>query len=101
MRSLAATSASPVAAVANGLACFPNPSNATVSFTRGAGPATALDVYDITGRRVATLEPNVGVAGLSWSWDGRDTHGARVAAGSFFARPRDGSTRALRVTRVR
>jgi hypothetical protein len=87
---------------ANALVCFPNPSSGPVSFVRGAGAAaTALDVYDLAGRRVATLEPSFGNGAISWTWDGHDVRGARAAAGTFFARPRDGSAPALRITRVR
>ncbi len=82
------------------LACFPNPSSEAVSFARGGAAAAALDLYDLAGRRVATLQP-VAVAGaVTWRWDGRDLTGARADAGVFFARTRDGNG-ALRLTRVR
>jgi hypothetical protein len=86
----------------NALLCFPNPSSGPVSFVRGGGAApTALDVFDLSGRRIATLEPSFGPGGLAWTWDGRDVRGTPAAAGAFFARPRDGSAPALRITRVR
>ncbi|MEK7330057.1 MAG: T9SS type A sorting domain-containing protein [Candidatus Eisenbacteria bacterium] len=66
--------------VSRALACYPNPSIDVVSFARAGGAAVPLEVYDLAGRRVATLQP--------------------VAAGVFFARARDGNG-ALRVTRVR
>src|SRR5262245_39244919 len=83
------------------LVCFPNPSSGAVSFVRGWATATALDLYDVSGRRIATLAPTAGAGGVSWTWDGRDARGGRAPAGAFFARPRDGSAPALRLTRVR
>jgi hypothetical protein len=88
------------AMVAGTLSCFPNPSAQAVSFARAGDHATPLDLYDLAGRRVATLRP-VATAGVTtWRWDGRDLTGVPVGAGVFFARARDGH-RTLRVTRLR
>ena len=82
------------------LACFPNPSRETVSFAGPGGKGEALEVYDLGGRRVATLAP-VGTGGLvTWRWDGSDTSGAPVGAGVYFARTH-ASASMLRVTRLR
>lgn len=82
------------------LACFPNPSRQAVSFARAGVDAEALEVYDLGGRRLATLAPAVSGGLVTWRWDGSDASGARVGAGVFFARTR-GGTAASRVTRVR
>ncbi len=82
------------------LVCFPNPSSETVSFARSGGEGEALEVYDLGGRRVATLAP-VATAGLvTWRWEGSDMTGSPVGAGVFFARSRTGGA-TLRVSRVR
>lgn len=90
-----------VATTSFALACFPNPSSESVTFARVGGGPTTLDVFDLAGRRVARLAPNATLAGVTWTWDGRGTDGARVGAGMFFARPRDGSAPVLRITRLR
>lgn len=90
----------PGAWVAGALACYPNPSSDVVNFARGGSTPGPLDVYDLAGRRLATLEPTTSIGLTTWSWDGRDATGARVGAGVFFARARDaGGT--LRVMRIR
>ena len=82
------------------LVCFPNPSRESVSFARTGGGAEALEVYDLGGRRVATLAP-IGTGGLvTWRWDGNDRSGAPVGAGVYFARTH-ASASTLRVTRLR
>lgn len=97
MRSIAGASA-PSATIP--LVCYPNPSRESVSFVRSGGGSESLEVYDLRGRRVATLAPATSGSLVSWHWDGRDAQGAPVGAGVFFARPRAGGA-ALRVTRVR
>ena len=82
------------------LACFPNPSSGAVSFISSGGQAAALDLYDVAGRRVATLRPATSDGAFSWRWDGRDVTGTPVGAGTFFARERSGGA-TLRVSRVR
>jgi hypothetical protein len=86
--------------VGEALSCSPNPSTETVSFARAAGAASTLDVYDLAGRRVATLSPVTVSGTVRWHWDGRDLVGAPVGAGVFFARPRDGGG-TVRVLRAR
>src|SRR5437773_447133 len=54
------------------LACFPNPSNRSVSFSRPNGVAVPLDVFDLTGRRIVTLAPSTNAGATAWRWDGTD-----------------------------
>lgn len=101
MRSLAPAVVVAPSPTIEALACHPNPATGPVQFTRAAGPATPLDVFDLAGRRVATLEPATGGAGVSWTWDGRDSAGSASGAGVYFARPRDGRGPGVRLTLVR
>jgi hypothetical protein len=98
MRSLAATTTSALSA---SLAAFPNPSRGAMSFARTGTTAASLDVYDLAGRRIATLAPETASGGFAWRWDGRDATGAPAGAGVFFARARDGRGGVLRITRLR
>ncbi len=82
--------------VAASLAAWPNPARGAVAFAR-AGDAVAVDLYDVTGRRLATLAPVGADGSASWSWNGRDERGQRVT-GIVFARPRDGRGPAVRLT---
>lgn len=70
----------------------------TVVYSRIGDALALLDVYDVTGRRLATLTPNVQMGSVSWTWDGRDMHG-NVVRGVSFARARDGQGGAARVAR--
>lgn len=86
-----------------------NTMKAIPSITRGAtqlrfarptdGPAR-VDVYDVSGRIVRTLDVPVG--SLSAAWDGRTASGLPASAGVYFARlaEKDGSAMA-RVVLVR
>jgi len=71
-----------------------------VSFSRAGSQACALDVYDASGRRLASLEPSMGSNGVTWSWDGRDASGRQIRGAVVFARPRDGAGGTVRVTRL-
>ena len=75
----------------------PDPSRGPVLFSRKGSAAVALDLFDLAGRRLATVAPEVVAGGVRWSWDGRDESGRRAGPGVVFARARDGSARA-RVT---
>ncbi len=78
------------------LAASPNPARGPLAFTRAGARAAALDVYDLAGRRLVTLEPQPWGGAVRWSWDGRDAAGRRLGPAVVFARARDGGP-ALRV----
>jgi hypothetical protein len=75
---------------------FPNPTRGSLSFRRVGSSGVPLDVFDLTGRRVATLEPTPLADGWQWRWDGRDERGHPASAGVLFARERDGASRSFR-----
>jgi hypothetical protein len=62
----------------------------TANFSRGGAGSAVLDLYDVSGRRVASLAPMANANGCTWSWDGRGASGAPVGAVVVFARARDG-----------
>jgi hypothetical protein len=96
---LNATDASPPAASgiqwADGLAqSFPNPFRdaATFAFTVARESRVTLQVYDVTGRRIATLVDDERAPGRhAVRWDGRDHTGRTVGTGVYFYRIRIGS----------
>ena len=79
------------------LEAYPNPSRGPLTFRRVGGAGTPLELFDLAGRRIASLEP-VAVAGnWVWRWDGADADGRRVAPGVLLARPRGAARPALRI----
>ena len=70
---------------------FPNPTAGQTTFAFSL-PATArvrLDVYDLRGRRVATLaDGDLAPGHHAFVWSGRDASGAQVPSGIFYARLR-------------
>ncbi|NNE42930.1 MAG: T9SS type A sorting domain-containing protein [Gemmatimonadetes bacterium] len=64
-----------------------------------AAPVT-LDVFDVSGRRVANLTSGSRAAGShSVAWDGRDDRGFRVSSGTYFVRLEvQGAARTRKVT---
>jgi len=83
----------------------PNPSRGvtTLAFELEAGSDVSVEVFDATGRRVASLLEGALTAGRhSVSWDGRDLAGREVAAGVYLVRVETGeSFRYQHVTRIR
>ena len=77
----------------------PSVARGAVLYSRSGSQASPLDVYDVTGRRLATLAPSAQIGSISWTWDGRDARGREVH-GVTFARARDGIGGAARVTRL-
>jgi hypothetical protein len=75
---------------------FPNPTRGALSFRRGGAEAEPLDVFDLAGRRVATVTPTPLADGWTWRWDGRDRDGQMIAGGVMFARERGGESRPFR-----
>ncbi len=60
---------------------------ADIAFAVPASGRIALDVFDVGGRRVRTVEDGPREAGAyTASWDGRDASGRLVAAGVYFTR---------------
>jgi hypothetical protein len=83
----------------------PNPfrETTTISFELPAGAEVAVDVLDVTGRRVASLLRGARASGReSVTWDGRDAGGRRLAAGVYFVQLRAGdATATQKVVRAR
>jgi hypothetical protein len=78
----------------------PNPSFGRVAFVTEAGAAgvDAVEILDLQGRVVRTLSPGAAAAAGRVTWDGRDAHGAPVAAGVYQARiHRNGRIESARV----
>ena len=65
----------------------------------GYSPAS-LDLFDVSGRRVATVAPLADGLGASWLWDGRDAAGRDVRGAVVFARVRDGLGGTTRIVRL-
>lgn len=86
------------APIVRALGAWPNPARGEVAFAR-PGTAVPLDVFDLAGRRIATLAARSLDTHVEWRWDGRDMEG-RTVVGVVFARPRDGSGSSVRLTRL-
>lgn len=89
---------------------YPNPihGSTTLAYRIGADKAAVatpvrLDVFDVAGRRVATLVNEIRSPGdHQVRWDGRDAQGRAVASGVYFARFRAGDlTSTVRMLRIR
>ncbi len=69
------------------LAAWPNPARGALRFGfSGAGPGSELGVWDVAGRRVATIWRGEASAPVSVAWNGRGDDGVRLAAGLYYAR---------------
>lgn len=86
------------------LAARPNPFRAdcALAFTLPRAERATLAVFEVTGRRVATLFDSVAERGHhDVSWDGRDAHGSAVGAGVYFVRlEAGGESRTMKVVRI-
>jgi hypothetical protein len=71
-----------------------------VSLARTGRAPVALDLFDVTGRRLATLAPQADAMGTTWVWDGRDASGHEVRGAVVFARARDGQGGTARIIRL-
>jgi hypothetical protein len=74
-------------------AAYPNPTAGptTLQVALPEASAVTLGVYDVLGRRVATLVDRELAAGThTVRWDGRSTTGAQVGSGVYFVRMRAG-----------
>ena len=79
----------------------PNPARGDVRFgiALPSAGAARLTIYDVQGRRVATVLDRALSAGWqSVSWDGRDNRGLCAASGTYFARLESGG--AVRLEKV-
>jgi hypothetical protein len=77
----------------------PNPFNPTTAilFDLPERADVSLKVFDVRGRRVRVLEDAPLAAGrYNYAWDGRDSHGRRVASGIYFYRLVAGENTATR-----
>jgi hypothetical protein len=66
--------------------CSPNPfsGSTTIRFSAPPGQRTAVDIYDVAGRRVARVfEGEIATRGNAVSWDGTNARGRRVASGVY------------------
>jgi glucose/arabinose dehydrogenase len=84
---LTATSV-PTPAASTTLAVAPNPfqTHTTISFSSPPSAGVTLDVFDVAGRRVTTLDiARTGTAG-EVRWDGRDETGRPLGSGVYFVR---------------
>ena len=70
------------------LSGFPNPARGAVLFSRPGGVAATLELFDLSGRRIAAVAPAVAGGIVSWSWDGSGGDGRRPGPGVVFARVR-------------
>ncbi|MBI1798371.1 MAG: hypothetical protein HYR73_01655 [Candidatus Eisenbacteria bacterium] len=68
------------------LAAAPNPTRGATQFSRTGATREPLELFDLSGRRVAVVAPTSFAAGTAWHWNGRDAAGRRVGPGVLFAR---------------
>jgi hypothetical protein len=74
-----------------------NPARGSAEFARAGAVSAPLDLFDVAGRRIATLAPTGAGSETRWRWDGTDANGRRVPSGLLLARVRDGSGAVTRV----
>lgn len=77
-----------------------NGSRGAVRLSRAGHAPAPLDLFDLAGRRVATIAPLADALGSTWLWDGRDATGREVRNAVLFARVRDGFGGATRIIRL-
>jgi hypothetical protein len=89
-----------VAAPRNMLSAYPNPFNphTTVTYILARPSLVRLSIHDVQGRRVATLADGAfsDAGEISFQWNGRDSNGADVSSGIYFARMVSGEHRETR-----
>jgi hypothetical protein len=67
---------------------FPNPTRGALSFRRAGASAAPVDLYDLAGRRIASVDATPLSTGWQWRWDGHDARGRDAQPGVYFARER-------------
>jgi hypothetical protein len=80
------------------LAAAPNPSPGPTQFSRAGVTSAPLDLFDLSGRRIAQVQPTGFSGGTAWIWDGHDVSGQRSRPGVLFARVRGERGPATRLT---
>lgn len=75
-----------------------NPARGAVTFALAQDVTAPIDLYDVGGRRIATLEPAASGAQTVWRWNGRDAAGRGASAGMLMAKVRGSSRPALRLS---
>jgi len=86
------------APVAARLLAGENPARGPVSFALAGTHAAAVDLFDVSGRRIASLEPQAFGAQTVWRWDGRDSSGRPAPRGMVMARVRTAGGAAARLS---
>ena len=85
------------APVATRLSAGANPARGPVAFAIAGVSESALELFDVTGRRIATIAPVAAGAQTVWQWDGRDAGGRAIPSGMVMARVR-GSAFSTRIS---
>jgi hypothetical protein len=84
---------------------YPNPFNpsTTIEYSLERAAVVSISVFDLTGRKVQTLESRVRPAGAHRvTWDGTNTSGAEVGSGLYFyALDVDGVTTTKKMVLIR
>jgi hypothetical protein len=93
-----ALAGAPIAATA--LTVVPAGAHGAVMLSRNGQGVAPLDVFDVAGRRVASVLPIADASGCHWNWDGRSANGATVGATVLFARARDGRGGVARIVQL-
>jgi hypothetical protein len=68
------------------ISAYPNPfiNSTNISFTARQGQIREVDIYNLKGQLVRTLELRDSDLGFSAEWDGRDEDGIEVGSGVYF-----------------
>jgi hypothetical protein len=74
-----------------------NPARGTLRFAQTGGSPRPVDLFDVSGRRVATLDPHAAGGVVEWNWNGSDDAGRRFT-GVVLARIRGSARAAIKVT---
>jgi len=83
------------------LAAAPNPTRGWTQFSRAGVTTAPLDLFDLSGRRVASLAPSSISGGTLWIWSGRDASGRSIGAAVLFAKVRGERSAAVRFALMR
>jgi len=75
-----------------------NPARGPVVFALAGAHEAPIDLFDVSGRRIATLEPVSFGAQTVWRWDGRDSGGRVAPRGMVLARVRSAGTPVARLS---